>query len=72
MATAFRGRGHLTSAEDRKNILELITEAVAAGCRIFRACEAFDLEERTIQRWKLSSTDQRHGRTSSFHPTFPV
>lgn len=61
MAATFRGRGHLTSFEDRKNILELIAEAVAAGCRIFRACEAFDLEERTIQRWKLSSTDQRHG-----------
>ena len=61
MAIAERGRGHLTSFEDRKNILELIAEAVAAGCRVFRACEAFDLEVRTIQRWKLSSTDQRHG-----------
>ena len=61
MAAAFRGRGSLTSFEDRKSILELIAEAVAVGCRTFRACEAFDLEERTIQRWKLSSTDQRHG-----------
>ena len=61
MAAAFRGRGSLTSFEDRKSILELIAEAVAAGCRTFRACEAFDLEERTIQRWKLNSVDQRHG-----------
>ena len=61
MALAERGRGSLTSFEDRKNILELIAEAVAAGCRVFRACEAFDLEVRTIQRWKLNSTDQRHG-----------
>ena len=61
MALSERGRGSLTSFEDRENILELIAEAVAAGCRLFRACEAFNLEMRTIQRWKLSSTDQRHG-----------
>ena len=61
MARSIRGRGYLTSTEDRKNILDLITEAVAAGCRIFRACEAFNLEERTVQRWKLNSVDQRHG-----------
>lgn len=61
MARSERGRGYLTSIEDRKNILELITEAVAAGCRRFRACEAFSIEERTVQRWKLSSTDQRKG-----------
>lgn len=61
MALAERGRGSLTSFADRCSILELIAEAVAAGCRRFRACEAFGLEERTIQRWKLSSVDQRHG-----------
>ncbi len=61
MAPAERGRGSLTSLADRCSILELIAEAVAAGCRKFRACEAFNLEERTIQRWKLSSADQRHG-----------
>lgn len=61
MALSERGRGYLTSFEDRKNILELIAEAVLAGCRSYRACAAFDLEERTIQRWKLSSSDQRRG-----------
>jgi transposase InsO family protein len=61
MAIADRGRGQLTSAEDRKNILELIDEAVISGCRRFRACEAFGLEERTIQRWKLISSDRRCG-----------
>jgi transposase InsO family protein len=61
MALSGRGRGALTSFADRSSILELIAEAVAAGCRRFRACEAFNLEERTIQRWKLSSSDQRHG-----------
>lgn len=61
MALAERGRGQLTSAEDRKNVLELIDEAVASGCRKFRACEVFGLEERTIQRWKLNAIDRRCG-----------
>lgn len=61
MALSERGRGALTSPTDRSKILELIAEAVAAGCRKHRACEAFDLEERTIQRWKLNSADQRRG-----------
>ena len=61
MALSNRGRGALTSSNDRQSILILIDEAVASGCRRLRACEAFDLEERTLQRWKLNSTDQRHG-----------
>lgn len=65
MALAGRGRGHLTLPEDRKNILELIDEAVASGCRKHRACEAFGLEERTLQRWRLNSADRRHGPLTS-------
>ena len=61
MATAFRGQGSLTSFADRCSILELIAEAVAVGCHRFRACAAFALEKRTIQRWRLNSADQRHG-----------
>lgn len=61
MATRGWGRGSLTSFEARKNILELIAEAVVSGCREFRACEAFAIEVRTIQRWKLNSADKRFG-----------
>ena len=61
MALSKRGRGHLTLSEDRTNILDLIDEAVRSGCRRFKACEAFEIEERTLQRWKLHSADQRRG-----------
>lgn len=61
MAQSNRRRGYLTSAEDREKILDLITEAVAAGCRHIKACAAFNINERTVQRWKLSSVDNRRG-----------
>ena len=61
MALSERGRGALTSASDRINILDLIAEAVASGCRRFRACEVFNLEVRTIQGWQLTPADRRHG-----------
>ncbi len=53
MVATKRGREYLTSAGDRKNILELIAEAMLVGCRSSRLYAAFDLEKRTIQRWGL-------------------
>lgn len=61
MARSERGRGVLTSSEDRKNILILIDEAVASGCRKAPACAVFEIDERTIQRWQLCALDQRRG-----------
>jgi len=61
VALAGRGRGALTSKDDRKSIVELVAEAVASGCRILRACEAFGIEERTLLRWKSKPNDDRHG-----------
>ena len=61
MARSNHGRGVLTIAEDRENILLLVTEAVASGCSQHRACDAFNLEVRTLQRWQKNSTDGRHG-----------
>lgn len=61
MARSSGGRGALTLAEDRENILLLVTEAVASGCSQHRACEAFNLEERTLQRWQKNATDGRCG-----------
>lgn len=55
------GRGVLTSFEDRKNILILIDEAVASGCRKAPACAVFGIDERTVQRWQLRVADQRRG-----------
>jgi len=65
MALAERGRGHLTSNEDRKSIVDLIAEAVRSGCRQALACEAFNLKERTVQRWQLSPSDGRCGPTTT-------
>lgn len=61
MARSNHGRGVLTQPEDRENILLLVTEAVASGCSQHRACDAFNLEERTYQRWQKNTTDGRHG-----------
>ncbi len=61
MARSSHGRGSLTSLEDRQNILLLVSEAVASGCSQYRACEAFNLRERTLQRWQKNATDGRSG-----------
>lgn len=61
MANGERGRGVLTTKEDRKNILILIDEAKASNCRQARACEVFNLDERTLQRWRRSDGDERRG-----------
>ncbi|PZX04694.1 hypothetical protein LX82_00999, partial [Celeribacter halophilus] len=42
----------MTSASDRKKIVSLIDEAMAAGARQFRACAELGLDARTVQRWK--------------------
>jgi putative transposase len=43
--------------------LELIDEAVSAGARQHKACEAVGISPRTIQRWRRGGggEDQRHG-----------
>lgn len=61
MARSEHGRGVLTRPEDRKNILLLVAEAVASGCSQHLACDAFNLEERTLQRWQKNTADGRHG-----------
>lgn len=42
-------------------IATYIDEAVAAGARRTRACEAIELPPRTLQRWAHKSDDGRHG-----------
>ncbi len=61
MALAERGRGVATSAVDRKNILLLVDEAVLSGCRRHQACEAVNVEDRTLQRWQKKACDGRRG-----------
>ncbi len=42
----------MTSAPDRKEIIVVIDEAIAAGGRQRRACEELGLSPITLQRWK--------------------
>lgn len=49
------------SAEDRAEIISLITEAVELGARKFKACEILDIEIRTIERWMKIPEDRRQG-----------
>ncbi len=42
----------MTSLVQRRQIMSLIDQAVAAGARQARACEAVDLSARTLQRWQ--------------------
>lgn len=47
-------RGRLISAQDRKYAVELISEAVDAGARLYKACESLGIHPRTYNRWKDS------------------
>ena len=44
----------MISTPDRRRIITLINEAVAAGARLLKACDVLKLSMRTIQRWRLS------------------
>ena len=55
------GRGRLHGVEDRRRVLELIEEAVAAGARQSAACGELGLDERTVQRWRWRPEDGRNG-----------
>lgn len=59
MALASRGRGVITESEDRQKILSLVQEAEDSGCRRLQACEALNIQERTLQRWDKKALDGR-------------
>lgn len=61
MGKTDRGRGAMTTAGERNDILLLIADSVAAGCRQSDACEAINIECRTLQRWQKNTVDGRHG-----------
>ena len=48
MGETDRGRGALTTADERNSILLLIADSMAAGCRQNRACDAINIECRTL------------------------
>lgn len=55
------GRGRLHGVEQRRRVLELIAEAVAAGARQHAACRELGLDTRTVQRWRAGAAEDRRG-----------
>ena len=57
------GRGRLHGANERRRVLALIDETVAAGARQRAACEVLGIDARTVQRWRQRQIgdDRRHG-----------
>lgn len=60
-------RGRRIALDSRRNILTLVTDAVAQGCRQEKACEAVGINAKTYQRWVLKPDvgDQRRGPLAS-------
>ena len=48
----FGGRGRLTSAVQRRKVIELIGEANAAGAGLVSACSEIGICLRTLKRWR--------------------
>jgi putative transposase len=42
----------MTSLPQRDQVMDMVAEAIVAGARQERACEAISLSERTLQRWQ--------------------
>ena len=51
-------RGRLIIESDRQLAIDLITEAVDAGARQYKACEVLSISTRTLRRWKLKLRQQ--------------
>jgi transposase InsO family protein len=61
----------MISTPDRRQAIALIDEAVAAGARKARACEALGLSLRTVQRWSRDGEVSEDRRPSAERPTPP-
>ncbi len=49
----------MTSPSDRREVLSILDEAVAAGARLAPACAMLQLTLRTVQRWRRTPEDKR-------------
>ena len=52
----------MTSLPERGLIMDMVAEAMTAGARQDRACQAITLSERTLQRWQSGPTAAGDGR----------
>lgn len=65
-------RGRLTESEKRRKIEALVEEAVANGCRKFKACEALNITSKTLSNWKKMVISIREYCGSIYLPTNTV
>lgn len=61
-------RGRLISASDRKQAVELISEAIDSGAALYRACAELGISKRTYNRWKNNANDYIDERTTCVRP----
>jgi putative transposase len=61
----------MTSTLDREAAVSLITEAVVAGARQFKACDVLQISERTLRRWKKGGVVQPDQRPLVQRPEPP-
>jgi len=57
----------MSSAQQRKDLLELIAQACTGGARLNRACTQIGLSERTVQRWQHPDGQDGDRRASDLH-----
>jgi putative transposase len=62
----------MTSAPDRREMVALVDEAVAAGARQAAACAELDLDARTFQRWKCPDGGGREDRRPTAERPVPA
>ena len=53
----------MTTLEERKTLIGLISDATTAGARQVPACEMLGLSARTVQRWQGREPDAVDGRS---------
>ncbi len=61
-------RGRLISASDRRQAVELISEAVEFGAALYKACEELGISKRTYNRWRKSTNDYIDERITCVRP----
>ena len=63
----------MTTLEERKTLIGLISEATFAGARQAPACGILGFSERTVQRWLCGEPDAVDGRSSRrYEPSYKL
>lgn len=58
----------MINASDRRQAVELITEAIDAGAALYKACAEVGISKRTYNRWKNTDSDYIDKRTVCVRP----